>query len=248
MEDNPDPVTEFLREKIRQRAKENPDGGIRDIERASGLRPGHVSNIKNREDIRVTSNTAQALMLAFGFTDYGEFLAAVVQWWESEGRKRIGAWAFPESARDPELRVAIDMAKVGTPPEVVRKVVEREHDRIGTGRDRWWWTDRFGEEAREAQKEIAKAVEEKKAHKKALRELARSRKEAPESTEQLESPQSEKEEDPASAHDVGSGRQTHVLVNHVRPGVDPHTQRHPVWVSSMIGWTCFDPSEPVTMT
>lgn len=191
VEHNPDPVTEFIRERLRLTTKEDERGAVQSIEKRSGLGAGHVFRIKNDERQRVTSRTAQSLAPILGWPDYGDFLAEVVRWWKEEGQKRIGAWsfaafaAFAEVERDAELRVAIEMAKGGggTVPEIVKHALTKFRSEIGTGEhDRYWWVARFGESARIWQQREAARLSEKKTQRKAARELARARKEAPESS------------------------------------------------------------------
>jgi hypothetical protein len=203
-EHNPDPVTEFVRERLRLAEKEGDRGAIQKIERASGLGSGHVFRIKDDDRQRVTSRTAQALAPVIGWADYGDFLQAVVTWWKEEGQKRIGAWAFadfPEIAKDAELRVAIDMTKGGggTSPEIVADALEKFRKSIATGEhDRFWWVARFGESAQAWQKREAERVTAKKAEKKATRELTRARKEAPSSARSVSgAPPSENEPKPS---------------------------------------------------
>ena len=191
VEHNPDPVTEYIRFRLNLAHKEDERGAVQSIERRSGLGPGHVFKIKNDERARVTSRTAQALAVVFGWPDYGDFLAEVVKWWKEEGQQRIGAWAFPdfpEIHKDSELRVAIDMAKGGggTVPEIIADTLKTYRAQIGTGEhDSYWWVTRFGESAKKWRAKEAARVAEKKTQKKAARELARSRKEAPESSHQV---------------------------------------------------------------
>ena len=199
MEHNPDPVTEFVRERLRLAEKVGDRGTVQKIERDSRLGPGHVFRIKDDDRARITSRTAQALAPVLGYPDYGDFLQAVVTWWKEEGQKRIGAWAFadyPEIASDPELKVAIEMAKGGggTVPEIVADALKAHRSQIGANaHDRFWWIAQFGESARQWQKQQGERVAEKKRETKAQRELARARKEAPESSRSLagEAPRAE---------------------------------------------------------
>lgn len=191
VEHNPDPVTEFIRERLRLAEKEGDRGTVQKIERDSRLGGGHVFRIKDDDRARVTSRTAQALAPVLGWSDYGDFLQAVVTWWKEEGQKRIGAWAFsdfPEIAKDAELRVAIEMAKGGggTSPDIIADALKKFRAEIATDEhDRFWWVARFGESAQIWQRREAERVAAKKADKKAARELTRARKEAPESSRSL---------------------------------------------------------------
>jgi hypothetical protein len=177
-----DPTTEFIRYELK-RLEQSRRGALFDLQKSSGIGGGYISKIKN-DDARamhIGMTFVRKIAPALGYKDMGEFFLAIGKWWEESGRAMATQYRNPNVIADPELRVAVEMAKGFASRDVVQKVIAEYPKQIGT-RDRWWWIEEMKREAKEEFQLLGESVTEKKKRSAQRRDLSDARREAPASS------------------------------------------------------------------
>ena len=200
-DDEDDPTTEFIRFELK-RLEQSDRGALYRLEKASNVGSGYLSKLKNDDErkMHVGMTFIRKIAPALGCKDLGEFFFRVGQWWEETGRAMVKQYKHPETIDDPELRVAVEMAKGFSSPDVVMRVMAEFPDQIGK-RDRWWWIDEIKREAKAEFERKAHEAGDERVDARHKRKLKQARENAPESTRNLAG-----EMPPAPASSAATGK------------------------------------------